>query len=179
MRRNSTAHEWRDRPQGWSDTTPDRDDDWLDECFSKWSRQKHSQAALQFAELPDARLVDVAREIENSRAMLLREPDWDDDGAEKIADRTWRTAVDFLRGHAIAVLNSTGHAIPAPRILPLPDGSIDLHWKSGSNELLVNFPPAEGVSAKFYGDNAGGTIIRGELDPESQNSGLLLWLTSL
>ena len=180
MKLGAAAHEWRDRRRGLPDRGHERHEDWLEECPSQRSRQQAQASSSQIPELRDVRLAEIARAIDDaSKTLPTLRRDWDDAGAEPISESTWRTAIDFLRGHAIAVLNSTGRAIPAPRILPVPDGSIDLHWKSGSNELLVNFPPAEGASAKFYGDDAGGTVIRGEIDPRRQNPGLLQWLTDL
>ena len=66
-----------------------------------------------------------------------------------------------------------------PSIMPGPGGSIDVHWKNKSFELLINFPPAPGAPATFYGDDYGTIVIKGQLDPMSKNPGMLLWLKKL
>ncbi|MBI4661430.1 MAG: hypothetical protein HY735_21620 [Verrucomicrobia bacterium] len=69
-------------------------------------------------------------------------------------------------------------SIPPPKILPGPDGSIDVHWKTKTCELLVNVPAGSNQRADFYGDDYGSLRIKGTIDPENPSSGLLFWLTS-
>ena len=71
---------------------------------------------------------------------------------------------------------SWGMRLPVPRIGPGPEGSIDLHWKQPSWELLVNIPADANEMATFYGDNYGVQKIRGTLDPQKFNLGIAAWL---
>ncbi len=55
-------------------------------------------------------------------------------------------------------------------------GSIDLHWKQPTWELLVNIPAEETRRAAFYGDDYGAGAIKGSGDAGRHNFGLLEWL---
>ena len=67
-------------------------------------------------------------------------------------------------------------SVEAPRILPGPDGSIDIHWRINGHELLVNFPADENAQATYYGDNKIGGIIKGTLNSSARNEWLMMWL---
>jgi hypothetical protein len=70
-----------------------------------------------------------------------------------------------------------GRELPAPAILPGPNGSIDLHWKTPRFELLVNVPREEANPATFYGDDYGSLCIRGNLNTTEEFVGFLgFWL---
>lgn len=123
-----------------------------------------------------AALSHIRQRIEDSKDLLALVDDWDDDGAVRIAENTWRRAVEFLTRYARWIRDDYGKAIDAPDIAPGPDGSVDLHWDYPAYELLVNIPRRPKAMAGFYGDNRGGAFNKGSFDPASANEGLLLWL---
>lgn len=122
-------------------------------------------------------LAHILRVIQDSRWILALEENWDGEGAIPYSEDTFKQATAFLRNYAIHSLKRFGTAIAAPRILPGPDGSIDLHWKRHGHELLVNIPASSEQLASFYGDDFGSAQIKGTFDVGTYNLGLLGWLT--
>ena len=103
--------------------------------------------------------------------------DVDDHGEAGYSEETWNRAVEFLTKNAKWLWDSFGRVIDAPRILPGPDGSIDIHWDHPSFEILINIPADPGAKAGFYGDDRGEIAIKGSIDPSRFNHhGLLLWM---
>jgi hypothetical protein len=70
--------------------------------------------------------------------------------------------------------------VEAPKILPGPHGSIDLHWKMPKRELLINIPANPEEPGSYYGDDREeGTenAIRGKnLDVSANNEWIFMWL---
>jgi hypothetical protein len=122
---------------------------------------------------------DLLRAIEASRRILNLPDDWDDEGSPRIQETTWKRATDYLRRHAELVHFRYGSRVPIPRILPGPAGSVDLHWKTGSRELLVNVPANADEPAAFYGDGFGTNSIKGQLKTEADDPGLFTWLIAM
>lgn len=114
--------------------------------------------------------------ITASQDMLSWPDDWDGEGSPRYAEATWQRATTFLRESAESLWDDFGVAIEIPRVLPGPDGSIDLHWRTGAHELLVNFPADPAAPVAFYGDDSAGNVIKGELAGPAQKRWLLLWL---
>ncbi len=144
---------------------------------------EHDQRSLEHLlmsrrrdELPQ-RLAEVEKAIATSRYILDLEENWDDEGASRYSPVTWQRATEFLKKQAVTTWEVHGTMIPVPRILPGPDGHIDLHWKTDAFELLISIPPREGDPASFYGDDYGKLSIEGTLRPETINNGLLSWLS--
>ncbi|OFW10423.1 MAG: hypothetical protein A3G20_03005 [Acidobacteria bacterium RIFCSPLOWO2_12_FULL_59_11] len=123
-------------------------------------------------------LEEAEQVIESSRAVLELEEDWDGEGASAITEETWQRAVTFLRRNALGLWEKKGVRVESPSIVPLNDGSLDIHWKVARKELLVNIPPDPGKRATYYGDNRqGGNVVEGDLDTDAPNHWLLVWLT--
>lgn len=123
-------------------------------------------------------LEDVDKVIHASRAILELKKDWDGEGASPIAEETWKRTVTFLRRNVLILWEKHGIRIESPSIVPLNDGSLDIHWKVVRRELLVNIPPDPGKRATYYGDNRqGGNVVEGDLDINAYNHWLLVWLT--
>lgn len=120
-------------------------------------------------------LAALTSEIERSREMLSWDDDWDDAGSPRFEEATWVRATTFLERHARLLLKR-GISLPVPKILPGPNGSIDLHWDTEKRELLINIPPG-GSLAGFYGEAAGMNSIKGKVDLSSSDLGLFTWLT--
>ena len=119
--------------------------------------------------------LDVA--IEESRELLERPDDWDGEGSPGYDEETWQRATGFLLANAVRLWNDYGVIIDAPEISPGPAGSIDLHWRSGRRELLINVPANPGMPAGFYGDDRTGNAVKGQLDVTEENQWLLMWLS--
>ena len=119
----------------------------------------------------------VERAIDASRRILDLNPGWDDEGA-LTCTQAWHRATDFLRRQARWVFDHLGVVLDGPELLPLSDGSIDMHWDLGSCELLINVPSDESRPASFYGDDRGALNIKGTLFTETFNEGLLQWLAA-
>ena len=123
-------------------------------------------------------LEEVDRVILSSRALLELKEDWDGEGASTISEETWNRAVRFLRNNAATLWEKYAKRAESPSIVPVNDGSIDIHWKIARRELLVNIPPNPGKRATYYGDNKqGGNVVEGDLDVGAQNHWLLVWLS--
>jgi len=142
-----------------------------------WDRENDfevwPQVPTQTSEPP--RNEELQTEIEKAKKILELTNDWDGQGAESYASDTFDRAITFLAAHS-DFLKQFGLALPVPHIGAGPNGSIDLHWKSASWELLVNVPADMTKMASFYGDNYGVQKIKGSVDPKTCNPGLAAWL---
>jgi len=118
----------------------------------------------------------IAEVIEASRRILALEDDWDEEGSPGYEETTWRRATNFIKEAAISYQENYGDLTVAPRILPGPDGSIDVHWKTPTREVLINIPANEETPAGYYGSSSSNVTIKGKLDPSVRNLWLLLWL---
>ena len=112
--------------------------------------------------------------IQESKKILKLEDDWDDDGSPAYKERTWKMATDFLINNTLQLLKKLNINTQAPKILPGPNGSIDIYWKTTQQQLLINIPEEPGEPATYYGNN--GQVINGTLDIFGDNQWLLLWL---
>ena len=155
--------------------------------FKPWKKERltwsepHCDLLCRFySELRNPRAIFSEHEqnILNSRSILLYQDDWDGQGSIAYSEKTWDWAVRFLRSYMNFVYERFGIVIAAPRILPGPDGSIDLHWKSDVCELLLNIPADENGIATFYADNKDNEEIRGKfiITEGAFTAGLVLWL---
>lgn len=122
---------------------------------------------------------ELLKSIEASRKMLSLPDDWDDEGSPRIQESTWARATDYLHRHTELVYSRYGSRVPIPRILPGPEGSVDLHWKTDSRELLINVPSNAAELAAFYGDGLGTNSIKGKLNTEADDPGLFTWLIAM
>jgi hypothetical protein len=137
---------------------------------------RQGAAGEPWESLPNV-LKGIGDAILQSRAMLDLQDNWDEDGAARIGEETWRRAATFLVRQARWAWDSYQRVIDTPDITPGPDGSIDLHWDRPSYEMLINIPVGPKTKAGFYGDDRGGTLVKGTLDPTQVSKGLLDWLT--
>jgi hypothetical protein len=106
--------------------------------------------------------------------MLELQDNWDDEGSLPVAEATWKVATSFLRRQADVYWKHHSAVIPIPHIMPGSDGSVDIHWKTGRFELLVNISSDPEFRAGFYGDDYGRSKIKGTFDPVSESAYLPL-----
>jgi hypothetical protein len=120
--------------------------------------------------------------IDESRVFLSWHEDWDDAGAVAYHQETWERVVGFLRLQAERLLQRWSLIMVPPRILPGPDGNIDLHWCLGPQELLIEIPDTPHALAPFYGDTRPlcaddqKCLVKGTLDLSQPQDWLFLWL---
>lgn len=97
-------------------------------------------------------IIDIAR----NRILSLQD-DWDGEGAKGYAEEVFDSAAKFLRK-----LNeiSDDDWVESVCILLASEGSIDLHWKNSTFELLINFSADSLIS--YYGDNYTDNSIQGK-----------------
>jgi hypothetical protein len=119
---------------------------------------------------------EIEEAIEESRSLLELEDVWDGEGSPGYTGDTWNRAIEFLKDNTRRLRDILGVRISAPGISPGPNGSIDLHWKTVSRELLINIPTDPDQPAGYYGDDMGKNRIKGTLDTSGRNEWLLMWL---
>lgn len=120
--------------------------------------------------------LELKAEIEHAKTVLTLADDGDDEGGAAYSENTLARAVDFVAAHSAKGYDLCSSYPPAPKIGPGPDGSIDLHWKQKTWELLVNIPADDAQMAVFYGDDYGVAKIKGSFDPKTVNLGIVNWL---
>ena len=109
--------------------------------------------------------------------MLDLPVNWDDEGSPAYMEATWKRAAILLSEYATAAHESFRTVLPLPRISKGPEGSIDIHWRLPTRELLLNVPPEVDEPSTYFGDiRGGGERIEGELTPPSLRKWLLMWL---
>jgi len=124
----------------------------------------------------------ILEAIEQSKNILAFEDDWDEEGSPPYKLATWGRATTFLLRSALLLWEEYYRTLDAPKILPGPAGSIDLHWKTARRELLINIPDTLGEPANFYGDDSSSRehsphqMVKGMLDISKDNQWLLMWL---
>jgi hypothetical protein len=125
---------------------------------------------------PPSLSAELSIAIENSRAILDLENDWDGEGGVGYSETTWLRATDFLRENALRLWQMKGVWPAVPFIEPGPNGSIDLHWRTSKRELLINIPSDPNQPAGYYGDNFASETIKGKLDISENNEWIMVWL---
>ncbi len=158
----------------WSTETPESKEwDTTEDEPTIWhSDQEGLKQTATKIELPH-----LEAEIEAAAQRILSlDDDWDGEGSPGYDEATLGRAIEFLRTQIRGMWEIYGVEVPVPQINPGPDGSIDIHWKRVSWELLVNIPKEEQPCATFYGDDYGTGTIKGSIDTTHPSLGLLTWL---
>lgn len=122
-----------------------------------------------------AKREELRRKIAKAERHLDLVDEAEDEDIGRYSKATLERAAAFLIMHA-DFLAQYDLSLPIPTIGPGPNGSVDLHWKRRSWELLVNIPAEPTRMATFYGDNYGVQKIKGSVDPKICNVGLAAWL---
>jgi hypothetical protein len=153
---------------------------WEKETVGSEEWTKTSERLPSWGEVPAGSIKNqqLEAEIHKAKALLELDDDWDEEGSPSYSSATVNRAIAFLSSHILQFWESYGIQLPIPNIGPGPEGSIDIHWKRPAWELLVNIPADVNQMASFYGDNYGNQKIKGSLDPESFNLGIVEWLAN-
>ncbi len=128
-----------------------------------------------------SKLSSIIEEIKRSEYILNLKGDWDEEGAEKVNENTWCSAVRFLINYSQYLLDSN-IVIEAPEINPCRDGSIDLSWRTDNARLLINIQNKKDGEAVFYGDlyNGKGKMpIKGGVPFTGVQEHLVTWMKYL
>lgn len=91
------------------------------------------------------------------------------DGEGVHSQSTLDRAVKFLQFYYSEIVAIGRNGFPIPDIDLGPQGSIDIHWKRPTWELLVNIPDDDSLKAAYYGDRLGSSSIRGRFDVDEFN----------
>lgn len=150
----------------------------LESFFSGWVNEKKS-GLISTEEKNEEGPTNIEEALASAKVCLLElQQDWDGEGSPGYSEETWDRMSKFLLEHSNQLAGANGVKTPIPKILPGPNGSIDLLWKSDDYELLLNIPADSQSLASFYGDDKGNLFIKGKLAPDKINQGLLQWLIS-
>lgn len=110
-------------------------------------------------------------------ASMIDESDELDEATATFAKEALDRAETFLSVQSDRMREENNELLPIPSIDIGPGGSIDLHWKRASWELLVNIPAARTKRpAAYYGDDYGLQTGKGNFDPRHFSSGIAAWL---
>ena len=126
--------------------------------------------------VPD--LKEFEEVLDKSRNILALQDDFDEEGSVHYAENTYKRAVEFVRKlWKFSVENLI--SIPSlPKILPGPNGSIDVYLDSKSLSFLANIPNSLEKNITYYGrrkDN--NRNIKGEFS-EERVSDIVVFLNS-
>lgn len=152
--------------------------DWKteDDKVEKWHELEDASTSQNKFQTESPSNIELKAEIAQAKRILRLEDDWDGEGSLGYSEDTFNRATAFLTRHVKGLWERWGIRLPIPRIGPGPDGSIDLHWKLPSRELLVNISADANEVPTFYGDNYGALKNRGTLDPQNFNLEIAAWL---
>jgi hypothetical protein len=125
---------------------------------------------------PDVVIKHIWDAIEQSRNILGLQDNWDGEDTSAYRASTWERATEFLQKNLLSMYLTFSNRVDVPRILPGPNGSIDLHWKTSHHELLINIPEDPNEPANFYGDNQLDQSVKGTIDTSKNHEWLLMWL---
>jgi hypothetical protein len=149
----------------------------LESTFGGWVNENPRLVRLEGGN--EDELVSLKKALNSAKFLLLGlQPDWDGEGSPGYSKETFGRMSKFLLNHSKQLVAACGVKAPIPKILPGPNGSIDLLWKSDDYELLLNIPSDRQSPASFYGDDEGNLCIKGKLDPDKINQGIIQWLMS-
>jgi hypothetical protein len=126
------------------------------------------------SEVQSLQLNQSAAQLVNEDEILNFSGDPDDDGFVPYKKATVDRAKEFLSAYAGAGVERSF----SPKVLPGPNGSIDIHWKNKKRELLVNIPADPEKPATFYGDDFGDVNISGSAHVGKIEEFIAYWLAS-
>ncbi len=120
---------------------------------------------------------DFYRDIDAAiRKISVLEDDWDGEGAGKFQGGMLARVANFVKQLATRAWQVKQRVIKPPSILPCPDGSVDIQWRSREFDLLVNVPGDINDPITFSADDYRGNEARGTCDLDASNPVLVSWL---
>jgi hypothetical protein len=129
-----------------------------------------------FTELPQE-FSEFQMKIDESMSRILAlEQNFDEKNSPPYEKSTLNRAISFIKKLAYSVWKLNQMIIPIPKILPGPEGSIDVCWKTPTFQLLINFPMDLDEPASYYGDDYGKNTTEGIFDGTKLDQIFLFWL---
>lgn len=98
-----------------------------------------------------------------SQKLLQLKNDWDDEGAKEIKEVTLYKALSFLNTLVTYIYFDKNCNIDLPKLLPSPDGNINIYFHNEQFELCIDIPE-KGSIINIYGDNYSTDKIKGSFD---------------
>lgn len=113
-------------------------------------------------------LSEIVKDINESRAMLDLEFDWDSSGGHAIPPKVWENAAMFLATYSKWIYENEQVVLQSPSINPVADGSIDLTWYTNTARMLINIKNSDNPEAHFYGDLQNDESIKGNFSIDGE-----------
>lgn len=125
-------------------------------------------------------LKQVAEEIECSKSILELTDNWNDEGAIAVPEEILMRAIKLLVNYSKWIFENLHFPIEAPIITPLPDGSLDLKWKTSIARLLVNVKNSDKMEAHYYGDLFNNkNSVKGNINTNDIQEFFAYWMANL
>jgi hypothetical protein len=114
---------------------------------------------------------ELNMEIKNSKKHILGlKENWDGEGGRPFKKETMDNAIKIIK-----IIHSK-IVIPPPSISPYVKGSIDVHWKNDTFQLLMCVEEGLKISG-YYGDNYADVKIKGQfMEVEDHLGKILKWI---
>ena len=109
----------------------------------------------------------LINEIEDSKYILEKKIDVDDDESAFYTPDVWVRSIKFIIKYANHILNKDKQHVLNPKIYHGPDGSVDFYWQYPHLNMLLNIP-SKG-SGSFSGDDNGTNKFNGFFNPDEPN----------
>jgi hypothetical protein len=155
-----------------------------------WLRDSHSSPFLvesihksfQKHKIPlvivDVEEDSIKKAIEDAKWISELDDDWDDEGSLGYTKELLEKVEMLLTSWKDKSWSDYRRTFPLPDIQPGPDGSIDLHWKKETYELLLSIPNNE-QPVHFYGDDYSENVMKGSFSQGAEMPNFLFWLYSV
>lgn len=128
-------------------------------------------------ELPE-QLSHIQKSIDVSAFIQTLSDNWDDEGGVAVSLDLYKSAIGFLKKHALFVFKTFDKIIAEPDIVPVKDGTIDLEWHTPYARMLINIK--NNNIASYYGDNLSNlNSIKGKVATDEVELFLATWMTKL
>ena len=133
---------------------------------------------VDISETSDSYLDPFYRAIDEASYILDLEENWDDMGGCIYTKDTFQKACTFLLDFVKSTYDMCGISkIPSPKILPGPDGNIDILWKNDKFKVLIEVYKDMDI-VKYYGENIEGEEEEGTINLSVRKSlpSLIYWM---
>lgn len=120
----------------------------------------------------------ISKLLKDAEWITDLDDNWDDEGSLGYTEELLSKVGLLLKNWKNKSWKDSGELMPLPDVQPGPDGSIDLHWKKGTYELLLNVPNDDGL-IHFYGDDYNENVMKGNFLQSAEMPNFLFWLYSV
>lgn len=119
--------------------------------------------------------------LEDASEILKLPDNWNEEGAKLISKELFDSASDFLRIYSSYLAKEYRIELDIPEINAVPDGTIDLSWRTKYARMLINIRNIDNIPhAFFYGDRYKNKMpVKGNTPVSEFSEGLAAWMKSL